>query len=683
MPLFFVMSLFISFPLFSQVSLEWQKFYGNPSKQGDMSKGMVADDLGNVYVTGSSAGVNNKTDYVTIKYNTSGEQQWIARYDGFGGTEEANAIAIDKWGNIYVAGHSETGTGSYDFATVKYNNAGVQLWAARFNGPGNGQEYAAAMKVDKDGNVYVSGFATVNGPSSDCAVIKYNTSGVLQWARYYNGTGNGPDIAFAMAVDTLTSDVYVTGNTTSTNYNEDYVTIKYSSAGVEQWVRTYNGTASGTFIDDAREIATDSKGNVYVSGLSRTLPTRWDCVTIKYDASGNVAWLAKYSGPGNFMCQPNDMITDKAGNVYITGSTQNDRYRYLCATLKYNSEGVQQWVQLYSSNPDGDNIGWSLALDGQDNIYVASDCYGGSSSAIDYITLKYNPAGMQQWVERYDVSNLINYPSAIAVNKFYDVFVTGSVRTYADNSGDYYDYATIKYKQPIPVLVTASPDTTVYYGYGSHCVQLKAAASGGYPPYNFVWSFGGLYLSRPSLVVCPTATTTYTVIVQDGMGQTATSSVVVKVIDVRCGNGLKKVLVCHKGKDLCIAEVAVEEHLRHGDVLGSCTETTNNNIVKIETGRLNAKQQVLQDVAFTVYPNPTSGTATISYKLSFDARVSIKLFDLMGREMTTVMEGRKSAGYYTATMSTNNIASGVYLCRMTVSDKNSQSTQTIKINVVK
>jgi hypothetical protein len=376
------------------------------------------------------------------------------------------------------------------------------------------------------------------------------------------------------------------------------------------------------------------------------------------------------------------MITDKAGNVYITGFTLDDHYHYLCVTLKYNSQGAQQWVQLYWANPDGDNIGWSLALDSQDNIYVAGES-SGTSSYHDYITLKYNSAGMQQWAERYDVSNLINRPSAIAVNKFNDVFVTGSVRTYADNSGDYYDYATIKYKQPMPLVVTASPDTTIYYSYGSNCVQLKATASGGFTPATYVWSYAGLYISTQSIVVCPTETTTYTVIAQDAMGQTATTSVVIKVVDVRCGNQLKKVLVCHKGKELCIAEASVEEHLKHGDVLGSCTETGNSYIVKTGMDKPNVKQQALQDFALTVYPNPTSNMATISYKVPFDAHVSIKLVDVTGREMTMIVEGRKNAGYYTATVNTNRIPSGVYLCRMVVSDKNGQSMQAIKMNVVK
>ena len=140
--------------------LTMRKFYSN-SKQNDQARGMVADDEGNVYITGISTGVSNKSDYVTIKDNTSGIEQWVARYNGFDGNDEAQAIAIDKSGNIYVTGYSEKSIGSYDFATVKYNNAGTQQWVTSFNGPGNGLDWAHAIKLDKDGNVYVCGFATV------------------------------------------------------------------------------------------------------------------------------------------------------------------------------------------------------------------------------------------------------------------------------------------------------------------------------------------------------------------------------------------------------------------------------------------------------------------------------------------------------------------------------------------
>jgi hypothetical protein len=72
-------------------------------------------------VTGGSVGLGTSYDYAPIKYDSDGNQVWVVRYDGpASGADGANAIAVDQTGNVYVTGNSEgIGTG-YDYATVKY-----------------------------------------------------------------------------------------------------------------------------------------------------------------------------------------------------------------------------------------------------------------------------------------------------------------------------------------------------------------------------------------------------------------------------------------------------------------------------------------------------------------------------------------------------------------------------------
>ncbi|MBI1746683.1 MAG: SBBP repeat-containing protein [Acidobacteria bacterium] len=168
-------------------------------------------------------------------------QQWIARYNGSGnGTDYATALAVDADGNVYVTGYSYgVGTGS-DYATVKYDAAGNQLWVARYNGPGNSWDWASALAVDANGNVYVTGWSLGVGTENDYATVKYDAAGNQLWVARYHGPGNSGDGASALAVD-AEGNVYVTGGSVGVYRVSDYATVKYDAAGNQLWVARYNG----------------------------------------------------------------------------------------------------------------------------------------------------------------------------------------------------------------------------------------------------------------------------------------------------------------------------------------------------------------------------------------------------------------------------------------------------------
>ena len=83
---------------------------------------------------------------------------WTNRYNGPGnGNDYANAVAVDGSNNVIVTGYSTSSESYYDYATIKYSSAGVPLWTNRYNGPGNGNDYACAVAVDGSNNVIVTG----------------------------------------------------------------------------------------------------------------------------------------------------------------------------------------------------------------------------------------------------------------------------------------------------------------------------------------------------------------------------------------------------------------------------------------------------------------------------------------------------------------------------------------------
>ena len=111
-----------------------------------------------------------------------------------------------------------------DYATVRYNASGEEKWVARYNGPGNGEDYAYAVAADDSGDVYVTEDSTGSDSGADYATIKYDSMGQEQWAIRYNGPHNGRDVATALAVDS-SGNVYVTGSSDSVT-GSDYATIK-------------------------------------------------------------------------------------------------------------------------------------------------------------------------------------------------------------------------------------------------------------------------------------------------------------------------------------------------------------------------------------------------------------------------------------------------------------------------
>ena len=162
----------------------------------------------------------------TIKYNSAGVQQWIARYYG-----SSAAITIDGSGNVYTIGNIWLGDTSWDVVT-KYNSAGVQQWVAPLDSPGTHLNDPTAITTDGFGNVYVTGISQDTAGYDDYATLKYNSAGVQKWVARYNGL-NLDNGAFAVAVDG-------SGNVDVTGYVETEIsrcaTIQYDSTGVQKWV---------------------------------------------------------------------------------------------------------------------------------------------------------------------------------------------------------------------------------------------------------------------------------------------------------------------------------------------------------------------------------------------------------------------------------------------------------------
>ena len=339
-------------------------------------KGIAVDSGGNVYVTGdynSSSDIDlgnsvilplttsTGTDGFIVKYNTTGTAQWKQTIKGTG-TDGGNGIAVDSSGNVYVSGDYISATtihlgnnvilpitASTDGFIVKYNTTGTAQWKQTIKG--TGVDKGLGVDVDSGGNVYMIGnynsvdiiefgnnISLPSTTNSDTFIIKYNTIGTAEWAHTINGSSDTS--GKGVAVDSG-GNVYVTGDYNSssdidlgnsvilpltTSTGTDGFIVKYNTTGTAQWKQTIKGTGT----DGGNGIATDSGGNVYVTGnYSSTstidlgnnvilpITTSIDGFIVKYNTTGITQWYKTIYGTSNDI--PRGIAIDSNGSVYVSG----------------------------------------------------------------------------------------------------------------------------------------------------------------------------------------------------------------------------------------------------------------------------------------------------------------------------------------------------------------------------
>ncbi|MCW3071840.1 MAG: hypothetical protein JWO44_1730 [Bacteroidetes bacterium] len=517
----FLIPLFFS--SYGQINIQWQTRYTSSGSNVDRAEDMVMDAAGNVYVTGLGVGTSTNFDFITIKYNSAGVQQWIAQYNGTGnGLDEAHAIAIDTVGNVYVTGWSYGGaTTGFDYATVKYNYAGVQQWATRYNNTTNGTDEAWDIATDYAGNVYVTGTSDAAGTNSAATTIKYDAAGVQQYAKRFNGAGGDIDAGYAICVEPVTSTVYVAGYTfQSASADFDFITLKYDAAGTQLWASQYNGPDNN--YDEAHAITIDASGNVYVTGYTQTaVLTNYDYATVKYNSAGVQQWAKTYNGTGNDYDRANAITIDAAKNVYITGKSIGvSPAAEDIVTIKYDSTGVQKWLTRYNGPSHGYDEGKALALDVAGNVYVTGYSYT-SGLNNDFTTIKYDTAGVQQWITKYNgTGNNADQAVAIAVDNIGNIYIAGMSKGAGTNE----DFETIKYCQ---LTASAGTDVTICNGAST---TLNASATGAVS-YAWLPNDGTLSsVTSATPVANPTTTTAYYVAITNTSGCVDMDTVVVTVV---------------------------------------------------------------------------------------------------------------------------------------------------------
>jgi WD40 repeat protein len=432
----------------------WVSLYSGPGDDYDSATALgVSPDGSTVFVTGTSWEPLPNPDYATIAYDApTGTELWASGYKGPGDDSDiARALGVSPDGStVFVTGGSYGGASSEDYATIAYDPAtGTELWASRYNGPGDGTDFARALGVSPNGStVFVTGASEGEASFWDYATIAHDAAtGTRRWASRYTGPGFGLDSAAALGVSPDGSTVFVTGWTDEEAGFDDFTTIAYdAAAGAELWVSRYDGPRNGDDRASALGVSPDGS-SVFVTGTSDGGRSLDDYATIAYDAvSGGQLWVSRYDGPGNGDDSAHALGVAPDGNaVFVTGMAKGGANKDAdLATVAHDATtGAELWATL-SGGPGVDAANaLGVSPDGS-AVYITGFVHRGLDDD-DYATVAYEAAtGAKLW-RRLDGKRGTDTAWALGVSpEGSRVFVTGQLQASHHQLAGY-DYATLAF----------------------------------------------------------------------------------------------------------------------------------------------------------------------------------------------------------------------------------------------
>lgn len=356
----------------------WSKNFGGISS--DYPSDISCDIFGNVFLVSYFSGTisfdsillasNGLVDIAVAKLNPEGNVLWAKNFGG-SLSDYGSDITSDAAGNVYVAGYfsgtvsfdsfSFTSAGESDGYTMKCDSAGNVIWAKQVQS--TTPVFLFSMDVDLSGNALVSGRfsgqanietqSLTSDGDNDVLMVKYNTNGVLQWAK--RAGGNNFDCGFGISAD-VDGNIFVTGsfrgsadfgsiNLTSVG-EDDLFIAKYNSAGNIIWANS----AGGMGIDRANNITTDIYGNGYITGLynqdcsfgnvSVSSVGGDDIFVAKYNNIGNLLYVKSAGGSGNENSW--GIFMQKPGLAYLSGMFEDSVF-FGSALLTGTGEDAFLW----------------------------------------------------------------------------------------------------------------------------------------------------------------------------------------------------------------------------------------------------------------------------------------------------------------------------------------------------
>ena len=515
-------------------------------------------------------------------------------------------------------------------------------WISFFQGPGNVPETIENVTFDDLGNIYLSGYGylTSGGGGTDFFTVKCNSNGAEEWSKVYNGPQNDTDRPYGIFVDD-NGNVYVTGTSRWNSSAYKIVTLKYSQAGDLLWICAFDSL--GQSDGEPKDIWVDNNGNTYVTGwISQTNNGYYDVVTIKMNEDGNILDWSYFGQVNNVSDYGYKIISDNNENVLTGGSSyRNVSLGIEVVIIKYNNNLDTSWVvHINGSDNSFNEFIVDIALDDTGNVYSLCRLQN-SPGSTDFAVLKINPNGDVIWRVDYDEAGGQDIPEAMVMDNEGNIYVTGRVRR--SGGGGYNDFAVIKYNNSgieqwksyydgpesfddDPINISIDQNRNVYV-----CGEINPD--------------GGSHFK-------------FTVVKFNSDGSFDWEY----IYDENVSSRAVGVWVDNSGYVFAA-----------GDGEGT---NGNQDLMAVKLSKTSGVEDngssVNEFVLFQNYPNPFNPTTVIKYSIPSviasetkqSQFVSLKVYDIIGNEVATLVNEEQSAGSYEVIFSADGLTSGIYFYKL-------------------
>jgi Secretion system C-terminal sorting domain len=560
-------------------------------------------------------------------------------------------------------------------------NAQSLKWTKNWNSSGTQMDLGSAVITDASGNVYVTGGA--NYPQySDRSIetIKYNASGVQQWATNVNTISTSGDCDFEYGYTIALDDhgnvwVAAVAYSSSANEYDDLTLIKYSSNGGVRphYPKHYADLDNCSGVPIGCCLAVYDSTHVYIGGSTYdNASNTWALIVLKDSTTTTWGWKnIPYTKSGTLHTSSYEhRATDlkaNANNVWVTGWIQNTNHGKDCWTAELKAtNGSQVWGTSYNGPDSLDDVSNAMYVDGSGNVYI--DGYTTTASnGKDGLIIKYNNNGIQQWAKTYNYNNLDEVYTCIAYGTKCStsetmVYAGG----YVEKTATDYDYLLTAYSISSGNLSPCWSTNPVFYD-GAAGAPEAAGTDQGYA-ISFEPTTSRVYISgRSDELVGSTKTIKITT---EGYDATSGSNVwsasedygsdVIKGDQMSCKYGL----VTKYNSGYCVDEIYVEGN--------SYTASTGYDYITIKYGcsscipcenpiggRLANPDEEVQT---GLYPNPFSSEAVLSISPSIQINNAVLfVYDIAGRLVSSINNITKNE----IIINRGNLKNGLYFYKLT------------------